>query len=58
MQMTKFIHGYVSNDILEINDKDESNMYVRTILEYLKTITDMSLNRDPEISKFFIDEAS
>jgi hypothetical protein len=56
--MTKFIHGYVSNDILEINDKDESNMYVRTILEYLKTITEMSLNRDPEISKFFIDEAS
>ena len=34
------------------------NMYVRTVLEFINMISELSTNKDPEISKFFIEEAS
>lgn len=56
--MSKCIHGYIKNDIIEINDQDERSMYVRTILDFVMMITDLVLDRDPEISRFFIEEQS
>lgn len=58
LQMAKCIHGYIKNDIIEINDPEERSMYVRTILDFVRMITDLVLDRDPEICKFFIEEQS
>ena len=54
--MAKCILGYIKNDIIEINDSEERSMYVRTILDFVEMITELVLDRDPEISKFFIEE--
>jgi len=56
--MAKCIHGYIKNDIIEVNDTEERSMYVRTILDFIEMITELVLDRDPEISKFFIEEQS
>lgn len=56
--MTKCINGYIVNDIIDINDADMKNSYVRAILDFTNMITELGTNRDPEISKFFIEEAS
>ena len=58
LQMAKYIHGYIKNDIIEVNDTEERSMYVRTILDFIEMITELVLDRDPEISKFFIEEQS
>lgn len=46
------------NDVIDINDSAEMNLQVGTILELLEAVTQLSLNRDPEISKFFIEEVN
>jgi hypothetical protein len=56
--MTKFIHGYIKNDIKNVNDPEQICSYVRTILEFLNLVTELGLNVDPEMAKFFIEEAS
>ena len=56
LQMAKCIHGYIKNDFIEVNDADETNMQVRTCLDFIEMITYLVLDRDPEISKFFIEE--
>jgi hypothetical protein len=58
LQMTKCINGYIVNDIIDINDTDMKVEYVRSILEFTNMITGLGTNRDPEISRFFIEEAS
>lgn len=58
IQMTKFINQYLANDIIEVNDPHECNLRIRVILDFLQMITDLSLERSPEIAKFFIEEAS
>ena len=58
LQMSKCIHANIKNDIIEINDMDETSMYVRTILDFMNMITDLVLNRNTQISKFFIEEQS
>ena len=58
IQMTKCINGFIENDIIDINDPEMMNTYVRAILEFSNMITELGTNRDPEISRFFIDEAS
>lgn len=58
LQMCKCIHGYIKNDIIDINDPDEKSMYVRTIIDFMDMITQLVLNRDSDISKFFIEEQS
>jgi hypothetical protein len=58
LQMNRFIFGYLASDIIEINDPDEMNLSLRVILDFLKIITHLGLDVNPEISKFFIEEAS
>ena len=58
LQMTRCIHGQIKNDICDINDHEMKNMYVRTVLEFTNMISELSTNKDAEISKFFIEEAS
>jgi hypothetical protein len=56
--MTKFIHGYIKNDIRNVNDPDQICSYIRTILEFIHMVSGLGLNIDPEMAKFFIEEAS
>ena len=58
LQVTKCMNGFIKNDIIEINDPEESSLYVRTILEYLHMVTQLGINKDSEIARFFIEEAS
>lgn len=56
LQMSKFIHAQIKNDVIEINDPDERNMNIRTILDFVIMLTDLALDRDAEISRLFIEE--
>ena len=58
LQITKCINGYIVNDIIDVNDQEMKDQHVRAILEFTNMITELGTNRDPEISKFFIEEAS
>ena len=58
LQMTKYIHGYIKNDIRNVNDPDQMCQYIRTILEFIHMVTELGINVDPEMAKFFIEEAS
>jgi len=58
LQVNKLILSYIKNDMLDINDPDSLNEQVRTILDFMKMLTHLSLDRNAEIAKFFIEEAS
>lgn len=58
LKMSKCIHMNIKENIIEINDPEQKSIYVRTILDFIRMITDLCVEKDPEISKFFIDEAS
>ena len=46
------------SDVIDVNDSAEMNLQVGTVLSLLEAVTQLSLNRDPEISKFFIEEVN
>lgn len=48
----------LKNDVWDINDKKGTSTHVDSILEFMETMTQLSLNKDPEISKFFIEEST
>ena len=58
LQLAKCIQHSIKNDIYDINDPDELNQYSRSILDFMRLITDLACNRDPETARFFIEEAS
>ena len=39
-----------------MNDSEERSMYIRTILDFIEMITELVVDRDPEIARFFIEE--
>lgn len=56
--MTRCINGFIENDIIDVNDPEMMSSYVRAILEFSNMIAELGTNRDAEISRFFIEEAS
>ena len=58
LQMTRCINGFIENDIIDVNDPEMMSTYVRAILEFSNMIAELGTNRDAEISRFFIEEAS
>ena len=56
--MNKLIFSYIKNDMVDINDPELNNEQIRTMLEFVKMISVLCLDRNSEISKFFIEEAS
>lgn len=57
-QICKCIHSYIREDFIDINDPEADNNKVKIILSFLETITNLSINKDQEISKFFIEEST
>ena len=56
----KFMGDYIQNDMIDINERANdlnSIAYIRSILDFIEMITDLSLNVDPEISKFFLEDS-
>ena len=49
LQMTRFIYSYLQSDIIEVNDPNEMNMSCRVILDFLRIITYLGLDVNPEI---------
>ena len=56
----KFIGDYIHNDMIEVNEiplDSNSIAYIRSILDFIEMISDISLNVDPEITKFFLEDS-
>ena len=56
----KFMGDYIHNDMIEVNEKPmdaNSISYIRSILDFIEMISDISLNQDPEITKFFLEDS-
>lgn len=58
LQVNKLIYSYIKNDLMDINDSEMRNESVRIIIDLMKMQTFLTLNRNSEISKFFIEEVS
>lgn len=58
LRICNCIYVSLKNDVYDVNDANEVNLQIGTILDFMETITQLSLNKDPEISKFFIEEST
>lgn len=58
LQLSKLILEDIKNDHIEVNDPRQVSEIVRAILEFFQMITKHSVEKNPEIAKFFIEEAS
>ena len=58
LKVNQLILSHIKENIIEINDPDQKDQKIRTILDFLKMLTDLSLDTNSDISKFFINEAS
>ena len=57
IQLARCIHSFIDQNIFLVNDTKESPAeYSNTVLRYMQMITELSVNRNPDISKFFIEE--
>jgi len=59
LKLLSFLYVQIKNGEIEINAKQfdmKSNLYVKTVFEYVYMVIYLSLNVDPEITKFFIED--
>ena len=56
--MIRNVYNLIKNDNIDVNDPDERNISLRSILDFLQMVTRLSLTHDPEVSRFFIEETS
>jgi hypothetical protein len=52
------VYNLIKNDNIDVNDPDERNISLRSILDFLHMVTRLSLTHDPEVARFFIEETS
>lgn len=59
-QLMKFMGDYIHNDMIEVNENqtDQNSFpYIQSILDFIEMITDIALDCDPEITKFFLEDS-